>query len=193
MSLSPELQHFVAAQDAFGSLVARIGDGQWGDSTPCTDWTVRELVNHLVNEQMWATPMLQGMTIEEVGGRLDGDLLGADPQESWRMSAVASRKAFTAPGALDGTINSSAGDEPADQYLGEMTFDLLVHRWDLGRSIGVEQHFSDRECGRLSEVVTKLKPMSAQLIEAGMLAAPVSVDEDATPQTKLLAALGRTG
>ena len=53
---------------------------QWDLPTPCTEWDVRALVNHVVGEDRWTRPLLQGMTIAEVGDRFDGDLLGDDPQ-----------------------------------------------------------------------------------------------------------------
>ena len=53
----------------FGRLVHRIAADQWGNDTPCSDWDVRALVNHLVNEALWVKPLLDGMTIAEVGDR----------------------------------------------------------------------------------------------------------------------------
>ena len=56
-----------------------VGEDQWGAPTPCADWDVRELVNHVAGEDLWTAPLLEGSTIEEVGDRFDGDLLGDDP------------------------------------------------------------------------------------------------------------------
>ncbi len=43
---------FRRAADGFGRHVHAIGDDQWHDPTPCTDWDVRVLVNHVPVEQL---------------------------------------------------------------------------------------------------------------------------------------------
>ena len=63
----------------FVARAAAVDAGQWGAPTPCTDWDVRQLVNHVVGEDRWTGPLLAGQTIAEVGDRFDGDLLGDDP------------------------------------------------------------------------------------------------------------------
>ena len=57
----------------------RAADGLWAAPTPCADWDVRALVRHVVEEERWVAPLLRGETIEEVGDRFAGDLLGDDP------------------------------------------------------------------------------------------------------------------
>jgi uncharacterized protein (TIGR03083 family) len=62
----------------FAALVAGVGPGQWHDGTPCSQWDVRTLVHHLLSEQRWVPPMFEGLTIEQVGDRFEGDLMGGD-------------------------------------------------------------------------------------------------------------------
>src|SRR5512142_3482592 len=70
---------FRGAVEEFGARVRQIGDHQWQAATPDEDWSVRDLVNHVVGEDLWAPPLLAGSTITEVGERFDGDVLGAEP------------------------------------------------------------------------------------------------------------------
>jgi len=72
--------------EEFGKRVARIGDGDWSNPTPCSEWDVRTLVNHLVYEHRWAVPLLDGATIADVGDRYEGDLLDDDPIAVWQES-----------------------------------------------------------------------------------------------------------
>ncbi len=77
-----------------------VPDDCWDDPTPCRGWSVRDLVNHVVGEDLWTVPLLGGATIEDVGDSLDGDLLGADPKAAGRAAAhqaVAARRPSTAP------------------------------------------------------------------------------------------------
>src|SRR5687768_16286909 len=92
--------HGVAA-DAFDRHVDAIGSAQWKAPTPSTDWDVRMLVNHLVYEAKWAPDLFHGKTIEEVGDRYEGDLLGDDPVAAWKSGNAEVRVAISEAGALD--------------------------------------------------------------------------------------------
>ena len=63
----------------FADRVNAVKDDQWDDPTPCAGWTVRDLVNHVTCENLWTVPLMEGATIEEVGDRFEGDVLGEDP------------------------------------------------------------------------------------------------------------------
>ena len=71
----PELH--ARALDATHRFVAGVGDDQWPTTSIDEEWTVRELVNHVVTGNYWAYELGGGRTIEEVGDALDGDVLGA--------------------------------------------------------------------------------------------------------------------
>ncbi|MDQ1705473.1 MAG: hypothetical protein QOF18_1839 [Frankiaceae bacterium] len=186
MSELPEL--FDRAAERFGAVVHGVGSGQWGDATPCTDWDVRALVNHLVYELRWAPPLLAGQTIAEVGTRFDGDLLGDDPSAAWDDAVRAARAAVAAPGALDTTVHLSFGDTPAMGYLTQLTGDLAVHAWDLARGIGADDTLDPELVGYITEAV---KPMAAELAASGMFDPPADVPADADEQTRMLALFGR--
>ena len=74
----------VRGQPILGKAVK---NDQWVDPTPCTEWSVRELVNHVVAEELWTAPLLRGKTIREVGSQFDGDVLGEDPLARARAGA----------------------------------------------------------------------------------------------------------
>ena len=127
------------AVDGFGARVEAVAPGQWGDPTPCSDWDVRTLVNHLVNENAWTAPLFKGATIAEVGDRFDGDLLGDDPKGAWADSAVEAKAAVSEQGALARTVHLSFGDTPAPEYVMQLTADYVVHAWDLARAVGADE------------------------------------------------------
>jgi uncharacterized protein (TIGR03086 family) len=172
----------------FDRRVRAVRPDQWQDPTPCTEWDVRALVDHVVTEQLWAPLLLSGATIDDVGDRFDGDQLGDDPVAAWMSAAAAAWEAFAAPGALRGHVELSYGRRPADGYCQEMTLDLAVHAWDLARGIGADKRL-DEELTR--EVLAFIEPQAEQLASTGMFAPPVAVGEDADTQTRLLALLGR--
>lgn len=182
------LPRYATALAEFDRRVELIRPEQWHDPTPCAEWDVRALVDHLVTEQLWVPPLLDGATIADLGDRFDGDRLGDDPVAAWKSAAAAAREAFAAPGALHRPVELSYGRRPADGYCQEMTLDLAVHAWDLARGIGADDHL-DEELVR--GVLRFVQPQAEQLAGTGLFAAPVEVSDDADPQTRLLALLGR--
>lgn len=113
---TPDLAHLLArALDEFTRRLDGVEDGAWADPTPCGDWDVRALVGHVVAEVAWISPLLEGQTIEQVGDRLNGDLLGDDPQRAWRRVSQDAQDAAGRDEALERTVHVSAGDVPAPQ------------------------------------------------------------------------------
>jgi len=172
----------------FGSRVHAITPDQWRLATPCTEWDVRALVNHLVYEQLWVPPLLGGATMEEIGDRFDGDQLGDDPVPTWDTAVDAASQALAMPGALDRTVRLSYGSAAAGEYCAQLTIDLAVHAWDLARGIGAD----DRLDADLAATAYRWAlPQMDQLIGSGLFAPPVLVPDDADLQTRLIALCGR--
>ncbi|GAA3830785.1 TIGR03086 family metal-binding protein [Streptomyces phyllanthi] len=186
---NPLIIRLEEAHALFGARVHTVRDDQWEAGTPCAEWTVRDLVNHLVSEQLWVPPLVRdGCMIEEVGDTFEGDLLGSDPAACFDTAARAAHDAFAAPGALDRTVHLSYGDTPAADYCGQMTADLVVHAWDLARAIGADERLPG---GLLRFAVSEVTPYAAELAKTGLFAEPVMPPRDADAQTRLLCLLGR--
>lgn len=179
---------FQRSTDRFGELIGSVGDGHWGEPTPCEGWDVRELVNHVVGEQLWGPHLVGGETIADVGDRYDGDVLGDHPKAAWRKAIGPSVQAFEAAD-LDGTVHLSYGDEVTREYLVQMLTDAAVHGWDLARAIGAEETIDDDAAELLLEHWTALEAM---VRGSGMFGEKVEVPADASAKDKLLGLLGRT-
>jgi uncharacterized protein (TIGR03086 family) len=182
------LGKYEKALGEFDKRVRQVRPDQWHDATPCAEWDVRELVNHLAVEQLWAPLLLEGATIEDVGNRYAGDQLGDDPVTAWTNASAAAREAFAAPGALRRSVELSYGRRPAEGYCQEMTMDLTVHAWDLARAIGADEQLDE---GLVADVLAFIEPQVDQLVGTGLFAPPIEVGDDADTQTRLLALLGR--
>jgi uncharacterized protein (TIGR03086 family) len=179
--------HGVAA-DAFDRHVDAIGADQWNAPTPCTDWDVRTLVNHLVYEAKWAPDLFHGKTVEEVGGRYDGDLLGDDPVAAWRSGNAEARAAIGEFGALERIVHLSYGDVPGSEYLSQLNLDLAIHGWDLARAIGDDETIDPT---LVDAFLPFVEEHAAELSGSGMFGEPIDVGAGADAQTRLLGLLGR--
>jgi uncharacterized protein (TIGR03086 family) len=178
---------FLGGLQRYGRLVHQIADDRWTDPTPCTEWDVRALVHHLVGENVWVPPLLQGMTIAEVGDRFSGDLLGEDPVGAWDRSQ---READSAARDADvgATVHVSYGDIPARHYLFEVANDLWIHGWDLARAIGADETM---ERYAVDAFLGYYGPQEAMLKASGAFGPIIETAPEADPQTRLLAVFGR--
>ena len=175
--------------ESWADRVNAVRPEQWDWGTPCKEWSVHDLVNHLVHEQLWAPELLAGCTIEQVGDRFDGDQLGHDPLHSWVLAAAAAREAWIAPKALLKPVHLSYGKATAVEYGWQMTSDLAVHAWDLARAIGADERIDPD----LAEAVLEyMEPNAEAWAASGLFDPPVPVPDNADPQTRLVALLGRT-
>ena len=188
------LAMFLSGQHEFTARVHAISEDQWRAPTPDTEWTVADLVNHLIDEHRWAPPLLRGLDLDAAGKVVEGSRslpvdggVGANLAELWDEAAAGSADAVTADGAIDRSVDLSRGPTPARTYLREMVFDLTIHSWDLAKAIGHDE-LLPRE---LVEFVRANMPGSGDLSGSGLFAKPVEVREGATEQEQLLAATGR--
>ena len=92
----------------------------WSGPTPCSDWTVHDLVNHVVGEDRWTRPLVEGRTIADVGDTLDGDLLGDDPVAAARAAAEDALAAVADRLPHGGKVHLSYGDEDLGEYLRQL-------------------------------------------------------------------------
>jgi uncharacterized protein (TIGR03086 family) len=188
MGADPAELHRRAA-DTFGARVHAVRDDQWELPTPCSDWNVRELVNHLVYENRWTAPLLAGRTIAEVGDRFEGDLLGDDPKAAWDDAVGEAVAAVQADGALDRTVQLSFGETPAGEYVLQLFADHLIHGWDLARAIGAEERLDP-------ELVDACASWFAEREEgyrsAGAIGPRPETPAGADAQARLLAGFGRS-
>ncbi|MGH3356899.1 MAG: TIGR03086 family metal-binding protein [Nocardioidaceae bacterium] len=181
------LQMMPAALDAFGVKVHRVDVGRWDSGTPCTAWTVRDLVNHVTAEQLWAPHLLRGETMEQVGDRYDGDVLGNEPLTAWDQAAADARRAWA---SLDGglqAVHTSMGEIPVEDYAEQMHMDLVVHGWDLASGADIDTTMA-RDA--VEHVLRYVEPRADELSGYGVFAAPVPTDSDDSAD-RLLAMLGR--
>jgi uncharacterized protein (TIGR03086 family) len=169
-------------------FVAGIEAGQWTHPTPCADWNVRALVNHVVVGNLWAAELARGHTIDDVGNRLDGDQLGPDPLHAFDESAQAAALAFELPGALEAPCAVSYGPVSGSVYAGHRFIDVLVHGYDIAVATGQNPELDPRLAEACWEVV---EPQLAAFRASGMFGPDPDGPLPTDPQRRLIAALGR--
>ena len=181
------LELFQRAQASFTDRVDAIEPEQWEDEA-LPEWTVADLVAHLVTEMLWVPPLVAGEPYAE--GRFPDtttDLLGDDPMTGWESAADGALSAFAEDDALIRTVHLERGPTPASQYILELISDLTVHSWDLARA-------TDGDTDLDGELVTASLLIGEAIPEdgvPGLYDPPLDTSAAASPQQRLLARFGR--
>jgi uncharacterized protein (TIGR03086 family) len=165
------------AYDATAAVLAEVS--RWDAPSPCTEWTVREVVNHLVHVQkIFAAAVEDGSEVPE------GDHLGDDPLVAFRAASDRCLAAFSRPGAMTALHPFAFGPTPGSVIAEISLSETLVHGWDIAHGAGVSY-------APAPEVVADVLARSGGTPPEGVFAPPVPVAAGASPLTVLLARTGR--
>ncbi len=170
------------------SVVDHIKDTQWHDVTPCAPWDLRQLLNHVTYEWLWAPELFAGKTIKEVGNKYEGDVLGGSPIKSY-MDAAAGISESVKALDIKKTVHLSYADVPGSEYLFQLTIEALIHGWDMAKTIDYGTRLPANAVDALYKVIQKNK---SEITDSGYYGHEKKVKAVDSPQTKLLALVGRT-
>ncbi len=115
------------------SVVDRIQDQQLDDSTPCEQFTVHDVLNHMIVGGTTFAYLFRGETPPET---IAPGAAGHNPAAEFRKAMDDLLDAVKSPGALDRTITSPVGKMPGSTGARFIAFDGLVHGWDLATATG---------------------------------------------------------
>jgi uncharacterized protein (TIGR03086 family) len=175
------------AAEGFSWRVHAVPGDRWQAPTPLDEWSVRDLVNHLVSEHLWVPHLLRGETLEQVGDRYDGDVVKDDPAAAWEDAIAGSLAAWGAVPADAPPVQTSAGPTPVLEYAEQVLMDLTVHAWDLARGAGLDDRL-DAAC--VEDVLAFVRPRIGEWRGYGIFKDPVPTDST-EPQDQLIALTGR--
>ena len=179
------LEQLARALDATEHLIAAVREEQWTAATPCSEWNVRELVNHVVaGNHMFASILRDAPATAPPPPPPDSELLDA-----YHSSAAGLLAAFGQPGVLERVFMVPFGSVPGIVALHLRITEVLVHGWDLARASGQRAEFPadlaeqalDFSRGKLGNIPSGRQPFQP----------PQPVADDAPAIDRLAALLGR--
>jgi uncharacterized protein (TIGR03086 family) len=173
----------------FARRLAAVTPGQLSQPTPCEEWTVSDLVRHVVGESIMSARLLAGADALSAA-RLDGDILGADPLAAFATAASAELAAFEETGATGRIVHHPTMDMPGAQLLGFRIGGFTLHAWDLARAAAGDETL---DSDLVEAVWAQLSPMASIIGQTGVFGAGQSGDlaADAPLQLRLLDLSGR--
>lgn len=157
----------------WNEVSGQISEADLAKPSTCADWSVQELVDHAMH---W-----QG-----AGGGVLG--AGTNPGDEWSSVEPALGAALQDPANLEGNAEAF-GDMPKQGVAGLIIGDLLVHSWDLARSIGADETLPAEA---VEATLMGLRRLPEPMLRGETMFGPaIEVADDASLQDQLLAFVGR--
>jgi uncharacterized protein (TIGR03086 family) len=180
-------RYYLTATANTRRLLAAVDTDQWEASTPCSDWNVRQLVNHMVSGVLNVASIMKGDGPQNLGEVLGDDALGA-----FDGACKAATQAFSGPGAMGKMVQTRRGEQMAGEYALGQVQEMLVHGWDLAVATGAD---TTMDSELLDVSYARALRNRDRLRTGGSTAwgdAEASASDGADTQTQYLAVLGRS-
>lgn len=143
------LEHLDRVTAEVAAIVGQVRENQLDLRTACSEWNVREVVNHLAHGALIAAAWVTGQAEPD-----EEDHLGSDVRGGFEATAKEIRIVFGAPGFLDRTIESPLGSLPGRMLVASRINELLVHGWDIADATGQS---TDLEPGLAEQALAQWK------------------------------------
>jgi uncharacterized protein (TIGR03086 family) len=180
---TPQIDELSSAEATLAELqqvVQAIAADDLGRQTPCREFNVAALTDHLMN------------SITTIGGVIEADLPRRNRDDSIeRQITLAARPALDAWRArgLDGTVQLGSNEMPAKVMAGVLSLEFLVHAWDYaeatGQNVQPSEEVADFVFGLARQIITPQGRINVGFDD------PVDVPESAPVFDRLIAFTGR--
>ena len=188
MDLFPAFERAVVST---AEIVKATPASRLGGPTPCAEWNVSALLNHVIGT-LWLAEGLLGDQAPRYpmapGGLPPADLVGDDPAAAYAEAAAAALAA-AAGDTLTRVHITPLGEMPGPALAGFITLDILVHGWDQATATGQPADLDGRLAAQMLGFAEQA--LATPESRAGRIGPAVPVAADAPVTQRLVAFLGR--
>jgi len=176
------------AASAAARTVANTDSSQLGLPTPCTEWDVQALLNHLI---LWTSYSLEARAHgESVGQDLMDRDFAAEPgfAADYRAQLDAALAAWSDPAVWQQSLNVMGSATPAADVAALNLAEMVLHGWDLAAATGQRYQVGDPAASAALQAVAANAELFRQYKG---FAEPVEVPETGSALDRVLALSGR--
>ncbi|MGH8996803.1 MAG: TIGR03086 family metal-binding protein [Acidimicrobiales bacterium] len=179
--MSEVSDRYNSVADGFVGRLAGVTEAQWADPTPCTEWTVRDLVAHVVGTQR-----MVGATLGGEAEPVDDDV---DLGTAFAEARALVERALADPEKATTVVGGTFGVQPFESLVSRLLVaDTLIHTWDLARATGQDEQL---DANSVATATAFLTPIDEAIRRPGGFSAKLEPAADADQQSRLLAFCGR--
>ncbi|MGH9136612.1 MAG: TIGR03086 family metal-binding protein [Acidimicrobiales bacterium] len=162
-------------------IIGGVRPDQYEEKTPCDEWSVRDLLEHMIG-------VVAGLGAAAAGAPPEAFVLGTDPAAQFEQAAASALIGWRTPGVLDRVVDAGPGPMPGRVLAGINLLDTATHTWDLATATGQPARLPDDVASAaleasLATISTELRP--------GRFAPELTAEPGAGPTDRLVAFLGR--
>ncbi len=169
-------------------VMSRVKPSQFDSHTPCSEFTVKELANHMAGLAMGSERAAKKLERIAPPDPLP-DLIGNDPGTNYAPLIDGATAAWGQSGAFEGNAEFGPGEMPARMAGAITLMEVAVHGWDLAVATGQDYNMRPEVAVAVHETVKQLANDESR--QRGVFGPEVHVDCGATEQQKLLGFAGR--
>ncbi len=184
-----EPMDFDPATTTMARLVTGVTDDQLTARTPCPDYTVADLVDHIRVLALAFTESARKGDVPAGEGRGDGSRLEPGWREQIADQLAELAEAWRDPAAYDGITMAGPIEMPGEAAALVALDEVVVHGWDLARSTGQRFDVDDAAVAACLGFVESFDAPADD--EGGLFGPPVQVSADADVLDRLIGATGR--
>jgi uncharacterized protein (TIGR03086 family) len=169
-------------------VLVNVSKDQLGDDTPCAQWKVSDLVNHIVGGQYFFESGVLGEP--QAGG--ETDFAASDFVAAFDDGAQRCVSAFSADGVMDKMLTLPFGQMPGSAFIGLATTDTFAHGWDLAKATGQNTDLAPELAAQLLVGARQAIQPAFRSEDGAVFGLEQTAPADAANADKLAAFLGRT-
>jgi uncharacterized protein (TIGR03086 family) len=180
--MSEVSERYARIAAGFGERLRGVDAGAWAQPSPCTDWTVRDLVAHVVAVHRHVVAGLDAST--PPAPATDTDL-----EQAWRGATAEVIAALADPQRASAPVTGRFAPMSLEDMIGRLLCsDTLVHSWDLARATGQDETL---DAAGVTYAFAMLAPNDDAIRGPGSFGPKIEPPPDADEQTRFLCFLGR--
>jgi len=170
------------------NIVGRIEPGQLDRPTPCAEFDVRGVIDHMIGGGQAFAPVFRGEAPPAPAGDASARAQ-RHPAAEFRTLMADLLAAVQSPGALTRTVASPFGEVPGAVFARFVAFDGLIHGWDLATATG--QPYDPPEALVAEVDAFARQALAPEMRDGDTFAAEAEAPDDASTLLRLVAFSGR--
>ena len=176
--------------DHTGTIVANVKPDQFDGETPCSNFTTKELLNHIIGGHYFFADVVAGKPVD--ADAPVPDLAGDDPASAYEASSKMILDVVSAPDFFAGSYTFPFGTLAGPAAMGIALLESVAHGWDLATATGQDATVDPMVASMLLAGARQAISPEIRNESGNPFGPEIAVPDSASPTDKLVAFLGRT-